>query len=444
MENNDFNNGNFGRGAGENSAGDNAESPYFRYSPYRPPEYRPAKKHTAMKAVTITASVLVLIIASALVFMKPGADPIYGGDFRFPSIQRPYNPYSPGEREGNYREFFEEYYGERTSGTTGIPKTEPGGDAVLTLTPAPFGDKLSYSDIYKKCSCVVVAVTAGVSDSRYYWGSGIIMTADGYILTNAHILEGTNSVTITLEDDREFEAKLVGLDTRSDLAVLKIDETGLPCAEFGDSDDLEVGDGVVAIGNPLGQNLRGTMTDGIVSAINRDVTHNGATMTLLQTNAAINEGNSGGPLINMYGQVIGITNMKMISYYSSIEGIGFAIPTATVKLVADELIKNGFIAGRPSIGVTIGTIPASASVYYSLPDGLYVDSVVRVSDAYFKGIRPGDIITAVNGVQVTTTEEVNDIKDELFVGDEMVLTIFRNGETFDVVIRLMDSNELYG
>ena len=232
------------------------------------------------------------------------------------------------------------------------------------------------------------------------------------------------------------------MDSISDLAVLKIDAQGLTAAEFGDSSGLLVGDRVIAIGNPLGQDLYGTMTDGIVSAINRDVTYAGHMMTLIQTNAAINEGNSGGPLINIYGQVIGITNMKAASR-NGVEGIGFAIPTSSVRPVVDALLAEGRVSGRPSIGITIGPIESSAMEYYGLPSGLYIESVAAGSDAEAQGVQSGDILVAVNGEPVSTTYDVNAIKDGMQVGDTLTLTLYRGGKTFDVTVTLMDTNDIY-
>ena len=291
----------------------------------------------------------------------------------------------------------------------------------------------------------VVGITAMVPDgSGYFWGTGIILTEDGYIVTNTHILDGTDSVTVTLWDDRELEAKLVGADNVSDLAVLKVEAEGLTPAEFCGT-AVSVGDAVAALGNPLGEELRGTLTDGIISAINRDVSYNSHSMTLLQTNAAINEGNSGGPLLNMYGQVVGITNMKMMgtSAYSAIEGIGFAIPTSTIQEVVNQLLRNGRVTGRAAIGVTIGPIPEDAAAAYSLPDGLYVVSVAEGSDAAAKGLAEGDVITAIDGQGVTTTAQVGEIIAGLEVGDTITMTVYRNGETFDVEVALVETSDIY-
>lgn len=417
----------------------------FRYSdPYLNPGAREnhAKRAPVMKVVMLALSLFILIAASALVFMDTDD---FG--FRFESGGDLF-PGGPDSGDGlfpeDFDDYFDSYYSDSVADTDSISKAEIGTGVTMDIYPAGSGKALSFQEIYKKCNSAVVGITGNVDDTGYYWGTGIIMTSDGYIVTNNHILSGSNSVTITLQDGREFPAKLVGADSQSDIAVIKIEANDLSYAEFGDSDAIEVGDTVVAIGNPLGEELRGTMTNGIISAINRNITYNGHTMTLLQTNAAINEGNSGGPLINLYGQVIGITNMKMISYYSNIEGIGFAIPASSMKSVVDELIDQGYIGGRAALGITIGTIPPSAASYFTLPNGLYIDSVAENSDAYDKGIRPGDILVAVNGKDVETTDDVNLIKDSLGVGDTMTLTIYRGGATFEVDVDLMDMIEVYG
>lgn len=227
--------------------------------------------------------------------------------------------------------------------------------------------------------------------------------------------------------------------------MLKIDAHGLQAASFGRSDELRVGDEVAAIGNPLGDQLSGTITNGIVSAINRDVVVDSHMMTLIQTNTAINEGSSGGPLLNMYGQVIGVTNMKMVANFSqaTIEGIGFAIPTSVVQEIVNQLITSGEVSGRPGLGITVGAIPYGAAEQYGLPDGLYISEVETASDAYAKGVRSGDVLTAVNGASVYTTQDVALIRDSFSVGDTVTLTLFREGRTFDVEVELMDISELY-
>ncbi|NLL46314.1 MAG: PDZ domain-containing protein [Clostridiales bacterium] len=327
-----------------------------------------------------------------------------------------------------------------TSGVSGVPSGVSWDGTVLsTNTPPEAGEMLSLQDIYKKCAPSIVSVYSELQGGSSL-GTGIIISRSGYLITNHHVIKDSIAVTITLESGDQYFAAVVGGDEQSDLAVLKIDATGLTPAEFGDSQLVQIGDSVVAIGNPVNQSL--TMTNGIISAINRNISYNGYTMTLLQTNAAINEGNSGGPLINMYGQIIGITNMKMVSYYSTIEGIGFAIPTNTAKPIVDEILENGYVAGRPSLGVLQSDITISASIYYGLPKGVYVSGVYTVSDAYEKGIQRGDIICAVNDLTVKSSEELSEIINSFVAGDTVTLKIYRNGNYFVVDVVLADKAKL--
>lgn len=311
-------------------------------------------------------------------------------------------------------------------------------DAPGPPVPTGLSDTgLSLQEIYRKVLPSVVSITSTLR-SGSSTGTGIIMSADGYIITNAHLVDGAVGVEILTWDDRSYAAGLVGSDSTSDLAVLKVEADSLTAADFGSSEQLMVGDAVVAIGDPLGQKLRGTMTDGIISAINRDLIVNGRALTLIQTNAALNNGNSGGPLINAYGQVIGINTMKLSSYYTSasVEGLGFAIPISVAKPVIDELIEHGYVSGRPALGITGKSLPDVYRAYYHLPDGVYVESVDPASDAYEKGLRDGDTITAVQGVGVRTVDELNVVKHQYQAGDELILTVFRNGEIFDLTVIL--------
>ena len=301
-------------------------------------------------------------------------------------------------------------------------------------------DALCLQDIYSSVIDSVVSISS-MTSSGTSSGTGIIMSSDGYVITNHHVITGALVISVLTNDNQEFEAALVGSDEMSDLAVLKIDARGLQAAEFGDSSKLRVGDSVVAIGDPLGVQLRGTMTNGIISAINRDLTVGDRTMTLIQTNAALNNGNSGGPLINCYGQVIGINTVKMSSYYSAsatVEGLGFAIPISVAKPIIDELIENGYVAGRPAIGISGDSLPPSYRTYYRLPDGVYVTSVNEGSDAKAKGIREGDIVTAINGEKICSIDELNTVKNQYAAGDEVTLTIYRSGTYYEVTVTLVD------
>lgn len=310
----------------------------------------------------------------------------------------------------------------------------------LEITDEPSGSEvpetLSLQEIYKKCAPSVVDIYA-VSSFASYSGTGIIMTSDGYIITNSHVVSDTDIISVTLQSQKEYEAVLVGEDAQSDLAVLKIEAYGLQAAEFGDSQALEVGDVVAAIGNPFEQSF--TMTDGIISGINRDVSYNGYQMTLLQTNAAINEGNSGGPLINAYGQVIGIINMKLTSHYSTIEGIGFAIPMSRAKDIINELLENGYVSGRPAIGIEQSDISYSVSKFYGMPKGVYVSEVYSGTDAAEKGLARGDIITGINGTTVNSVSELDSIVNTFAAGDSVTLTVFRRGNYYEVDIVLADA-----
>ena len=297
---------------------------------------------------------------------------------------------------------------------------------------------LSLQEIYLRVLPSVVTVTASGST-----GTGIIMSQDGYIITNQHVVDGAREYSVQLTDDSVLPATLVGSDSISDLAVLKIAADNLSAAEFGDSDLLRVGDLAVAIGSPLGTVLRDTMTSGIISGISRDLNVSGRKMTLIQTTAALNNGNSGGPLINCYGQVVGINTMKLSSVYSSatVEALGFAIPVATAKPIVDELIEKGYVSGRPALGVTTETLPLRTRFYYNLPEGAYVVSVFSNSDAHAKGLRTGDIITAVGDVSVSDSDALAAAIADYSAGDTVLLTVFRGGRNYLAEVVLMDQND---
>lgn len=280
-------------------------------------------------------------------------------------------------------------------------------------------------------------------------GTGIVMTSEGYIITNAHVIYDNNTdtnygkatgVSVLMSDKTEYEATIIGYDTDTDIAVLKIDASGLTPAEFGNSDDLQVGELVLAIGNPLGFELFGSVTSGIVSALNREININDKKMNLIQTDAAINSGNSGGPLINSYGQVIGINSAKMTSTYSSssVEGLGFAIPITQAKTIIDDLINYGYVKGRPQLGITCIDVDESTASLYNMTVGAYVRSVTPNGAAALAGIQEGDIIIGVNGTAVSTADELNEKKNEFNAGDTITLTISRKGKDTDVQVTLQE------
>ena len=285
-------------------------------------------------------------------------------------------------------------------------------------------------------------------------GSGIVMSSNGYIITNAHVIYDTESeynmgkatsVSVVMGEDHEeeYEAEIVGYDLQTDLAVLKIDAENLTPAEFGDSDALQVGELVVAIGNPLGFELYGTTTCGIVSAKNREVQLEDRTMTLIQTDAAINSGNSGGMLLNAYGQVVGINSMKMgsSSGSASVEGLGFAIPISDAKEIITSLIENGYVTGRPQLGISGTTVTEADAERYNVPQGVYVYSVTEGSAAALAGLQQGDIITAIDGVETATMEELNEQKNQHNAGETVTLRISRSGETLNIQVTLQESQQ---
>ncbi|MBQ8960912.1 MAG: trypsin-like peptidase domain-containing protein [Ruminococcus sp.] len=276
-------------------------------------------------------------------------------------------------------------------------------------------------------------------------GTGVIITENGYIVTNAHVIYDSEyggglakKISVLLEDDSSYDAEVIGYDTDCDLAVLKIDAEDLTPAEFGDSDALRLGESVVAIGNPLGFELMDTVTGGMISGLNRDITINDKAMNLIQTDAAINSGNSGGPLINKYGQVIGINSSKMSASYSeaSIDNIGFAIPSNQVASIVDDLMKYGFVTGKPQLGISCQDVTETIAKMYDLPVGVYVTAVTEDSAADKAGLEKGDVITAIDGEVIATADELTIEKNKHSAGDEIDLTFIRDGKEHTVTVTL--------
>lgn len=276
-------------------------------------------------------------------------------------------------------------------------------------------------------------------------GSGIIISEDGYILTNNHIINSSssssfyevgkaNKVVVTLyNDETEYEGSIVGTDEETDLAVIKIDKTGLTAAELGDSDALQVGEFAMAIGNPLG--MQSSVSSGMISAVNRKVTSDGRTYTLIQTDTAINSGNSGGALVNSKGQVIGINTLKMAG--SGIEGMGFAIPINSAKPIYDQLIQYNKVK-RPYLGISGRDLEKETAEANHLVVGVYILSIDEFSAAEKAGLKIGDVITKIDGKEITTMDELNEIKNSHSIGDEVTLTIYRNGNNKDIKVTLQE------
>ncbi len=268
-------------------------------------------------------------------------------------------------------------------------------------------------------------------------GSGVIISSDGYIVTNNHVVEGADDVTVTMNTGEEVPAKVVGADAQSDLAVLKIEKSGLVAVNFGDSDSLQVGESVVAIGNPMGENLAGTVTHGIISGKNRVIEIDGYTFQVLQTDAAINPGNSGGALVNAKGQLVGINNAKS----STAEGIGFAIPINVAKPIIEQLIQYGGIS-RPMLGISTINITDEYSSFYQIPVGVGINAVSPNGPAEKAGIRKGDIIVAFDGKAVKTLNDVRDILNTHKVGDTVPVKVYRDSTQKEITVQLTLGNSL--
>ena len=347
---------------------------------------------------------------------------------------------SRAQNRAHDRDRFEEYYGEifeeLEPKEVTIP-TWPTGRGVELTVLREHGEPLTAQEIYRLVNPSVVQVMVEVGN-KMSLGTGVIFTEDGYILTNYHVVEGGSDCYIALDTGKSYQASYVAGDPVSDLAVLKVDGRGLPAAEFGESDLLTVGDKVYAIGNPLGYELWGTMTDGIVSAVDRDVQVDGRTMTLIQTNAALNSGNSGGPLINEYGQVVGLNVIKMSSSYFSIEGLGFAIPSATMDRVVDDLLATGEPQPQPVLGLSVRL---EATQLSDRSQGLEVVEITPGGAADRAGVQVGDYVLSAAGYPLETSEDLLWVRRQKRLGDELDMTLWRDGEIVEVTLSLQESME---
>jgi len=316
-------------------------------------------------------------------------------------------------------------------------------DFVKTVVNPITEGEMGIPDVYDKASPSVVSILCKsqgsyiMSSEAMSSGSGIIIRSDGYIVTNNHVIEGASSITVTTIAGQTFDAKVVGADARTDLAVLKVEsDTELVYAELGDSSEIRVGELAIAIGNPLREELAGTLTVGYISAINRTMVIDGKQLTMIQTDAAINPGNSGGALLNSRGQVIGINTAKSTGY--DVEGLGFAIPINEAKPIIETIITNGYVTGRPIIGLVGRTITEAAAKANDLPIGVYVVEVTEYGAAERAGVRAGDVITHCEGQEITTIDEINEIKDQHKPGEVITFKINRNGTVIDVDVTLQE------
>lgn len=380
---------------------------YSGYTSYTPPPKPPKKSGTGIATIAICAVISLLVGAIGGFFGVKYAKDIQG-------------PSSGGGTTVIY---------------TGVTlKDKEGTDIKNTMSVGEVAELASPSVV----EITTEAVATGSFMMQYVTegaGSGVIITKDGFIATNHHVIDSATSISVRTSDGTSYKATLVGSDAKTDLAVIKIDATDLPAAVTGKYEDCKVGDTVVAIGNPLGE-LGGTVTDGIISALDRDVTIDGNIMSLMQTNTAINPGNSGGGLFNTSGQLIGVVNAK--SSGEGIEGLGFAIPINLATEVISDLIEHGYVTGRVETGIEVIEISDfHTAMYYRVNSvGLYVYSVTEGSNAASQGLRSGDLIKSVNGQELKTEEEYTKIVNKLKVGDTLTFVVTRKNKDYTVNVTL--------
>lgn len=331
-------------------------------------------------------------------------------------------------------------FGGSDGGTTVYQGKRP--SSVINTASIDTSKQMTAAEVYAGNVNSTVGITTQVTTN--FWGyttqsaasgSGFIYSADGYIITNYHVIESASSIKVTLYDGKSYDAQLVGYDESNDVAVLKIDAKDLTPVTIGDSDNLNVGDSVIAIGNPLGE-LTFSLTSGAVSALDREVTmSNNVTMELIQTDCAINSGNSGGALFNLYGEVIGITNAKYSGSSgsgASIDNIGFAIPINSVRSIVDSIIEKGYVA-KPYIGVMVSDVSDEA-ISYGTPAGAAVVSVTEGGPAEKAGLQANDIITAADGKEISGKSGLSSIIADCAAGDKLTLSVYRQGQTLTVTV----------
>ena len=414
--------------------------PHGNYSQPTPGDQKPPKRKSAQIVALVAAFLVVAILFSAMtgsiVYLALRGNPLQGR-FALPTLP---NVTAPS--------------GETTTqpGETSAPGNQGGAvDRAPTNKGFSIGDAAAKSDPNKKTLSIieiaalgkpaVVAINTETLVSTPFGetglipaaGSGFIISKDGYVVTNHHVIAGAKTISVVLDSGETYKASLVGSDSLNDLAVLKIDGQNLPTVVLGNSSELDVGELAVAIGNPLGE-LSGTVTAGIISALDREITIDGQKMYLLQTDAAINAGNSGGALFNSFGEVIGINTAKNAG--TGIEGLGFAIPIDHAKPLIENLIRNGSVVGPPRIGVYTQDIDDQMAAQYNLPVGVYIAQVEPGSPAEDAGLAKGDVIIATNGQETLTTDAINQIKNKMSPGDQIELTVVRNGEQIKVTVVL--------
>ncbi len=395
-----------------------------------PPPPKPKKKRTGLliTVVALCFSLLGSALGAGIVLLLDRENTTISNGRQEPT---PNEDKGPADFKGPNDNFSTMLEGKRESSVIDIYKI----DTSKLLTAA---------EVYAANVNSTVGITTSITTN--YWGfqstsaasgSGFIITDDGYILTNHHVVEGSDSITVTLYNGDDYDAELIGYDENNDIAVLKIEAEGLVPVVLGDSDNLNVGDSVIAIGNPLGE-LTFSLTAGTISAKDREITFsNGVTMDLLQTDCAINSGNSGGALFNMYGEVIGVTNAKYSgdsNNGTSIDNIGFAIPLNSIRNIIQSIIEKGYVS-KPYLGISVIDVGEEYEIY-GLPVGAAIQTITKNGPAESAGLKVGDIITKIGSTTITCGADLVDIVAASQPGDKLTLTIYRSGKTLELSVEV--------
>lgn len=403
---------------------DNSNSVH-EYSYY--PENAPKKKKSkALKRIAAVAIGIVCVVAI-------GATSIFGY-----TLITGKNAFSKGDDDSSSASDTVAAVGDNTDEEATDSEPEITREIPTLEQLAALENALPLPEIVNKVSPSVVGVSS-ILNGGTSSGTGFVISEDGYIVTNYHVIEGANAVSVSLlsaEDGEEIPAEIIGGDKQTDIAVLKIDKTDCVPVTLGKSTELIVGELAITIGNPLGSELSGTVTAGIISALNRKLTIEGREMNLIQTDASINSGNSGGPLINSYGQVVGITSAKVSTIYG--EGLGFAIPIDEALPIIKDLIEHGYVKGRPIVGITGETISEVYAQYYDIPSGFIVRELVKDGPAEKAGVQIGDIVIGIEGTLIESMDEFNEIKKNYKAGDTITISVYRDEKIVDLEVTLAE------
>ena len=412
---------------------------YYSASAYtEPADYRDNSKHQRKSLLlSMLAGACIMAVIIILIYMFTFYNVVVG-----PEVEKDVLTAAVGNMPSNSTDFElgAETMPELPEGMHIQPPGAEAGHSINVSNNYDYEESLTIKHIYRKCAPSVVSISSTNADfTSFTTGSGIIMNKDGYIITNTHLVDNSGYINVKLYGGGEHSAYLVGEDDASGIAVIKIEAENLVAAEFGDFSEVEVGATVVSIGNPIEGSF--SITDGVISSLCGTIKYGGFPVTVFQTNAQSGSGSSGSPVINEYGQVVGIINTDMSADYD-LEKLCFALPISVAKPIIDELMDHGYVEGRPALGLELIDIPLSVSAYYGMPMGIFVEKVYPQSNAEEAGITRGDIIVSINGVKISGMDELNEVKNGFKVGDKVTLGIVRNMDIHNIEVTLIDSSEM--